>query len=77
MAESVDGLSYRGLIRLGAEYGLIDNVEAWLVYREKRNITSHTYNADKAAEVFAVIPDFLQDAKTLYAALNQPENNHA
>lgn len=70
VAETVDGLSYRGLIRLGAEYGLINNVDAWLVYREIRNITSHTYNAEKAAEVFAVIPDFLHDARALHAALN-------
>lgn len=78
VAESVDGLSYRGLIRLGAEYGLVANVDAWLIYREKRNITSHTYNADKAAEVFAVIPAFLQDAKALHTALSRPgDRDHA
>lgn len=75
VAENIDGLSYRGLIRPGAEYGIIQNVDAWLVYREKRNITSHTYNADKAAEVFAVIPKFLQDARALSAALHRPEDH--
>jgi nucleotidyltransferase substrate binding protein (TIGR01987 family) len=65
----VDGMNYRSLIRTGAEYGLINDVPAWFVYRDKRNITSHTYDAAKAAEVFAVVPDFARDASALLAAL--------
>src|SRR5699024_2220741 len=56
--EALDGMNYRSLMRTGAEYGLIQDVTDWFVYREKRNITSHTYNASKAAEVFAVLPAF-------------------
>lgn len=68
---SIDGISYRELFRIGAEQGLIDDPGAWFVYREKRNITSHTYHAAKAAEVFAVIPQFAQDAKQLLAQLHK------
>jgi nucleotidyltransferase substrate binding protein (TIGR01987 family) len=68
-ADVVDGMNYRSLVRTGAEYGLIKDVPAWFVYRDKRNITSHTYDAAKAAEVFAVVPGFARDARALLAAL--------
>ncbi len=35
-------MGWRALIRAGAEQGLIADVDAWFVYREKRNITFHT-----------------------------------
>jgi nucleotidyltransferase substrate binding protein (TIGR01987 family) len=68
-AAEVDAMSYRTLIRTGAEQGLIDDVSAWFVYRDKRNLTSHTYNADKAAAVYAVLPAFTQHARQLLERL--------
>ena len=68
-AAEVDGMTYRTLIRVGAEQGLIGDVAAWFVYRDKRNITSHTYDAEKAAEVAAVLPAFARDAQTLLQRL--------
>lgn len=68
-ADAVDGMSYRALMRTGAEYGLLEDVSAWFVYRDKRNIISHTYNAAKAAQVFAVLPGFAQHARALLSAL--------
>jgi nucleotidyltransferase substrate binding protein (TIGR01987 family) len=65
----VDAMSYRGLIRAGAEQGLLDAVEAWFDYREKRNLTSHTYDANKAAEVAACLPAFAVHARTLLKTL--------
>jgi nucleotidyltransferase substrate binding protein (TIGR01987 family) len=69
--QEVDTMSYRALIRAGAEQGLIDNVSAWFVYRDKRNLTSHTYDAAKAQEVFGVLADFARDARTLLQRLTQ------
>lgn len=69
--QEVDAMSYRALIRAGAEQGLIENVPAWFVYRDKRNLTSHTYNAAKAKEVFAVVSDFARDARRLLQRLTQ------
>jgi nucleotidyltransferase substrate binding protein (TIGR01987 family) len=66
-----DGYSYKQLFRVGGERGLIDNVEAWFEYRERRNITSHTYDADKAQKVFEVIPQFAADAKKLFDVLSE------
>jgi len=62
-AHSVDAMSFRELMRSGGERGLLQDVDAWMVFRDKRNITSHTYNAAKAADVAAVIPAFVQHAQ--------------
>lgn len=67
----LEGMNYRALIRIGAEQGLIQDVAAWFVYRDKRNITSHTYDPAKAAEVAAVLPDFARHARDLLQRLAQ------
>ncbi len=73
----IDGMSYRELFRVGAEQALVDDPTRWFVYRDKRNITSHTYNAAKANEVFTVIPDFAHDAKQLLSRLQERGSQHA
>ena len=40
-----------------------------MVYRDKRNITSHTYNEAKAIAVAAVVPDFARDVQSLLRRL--------
>lgn len=64
-------MSDRALIRARAEQGLLDNVSAWFVYRDKRNLTSHAYDAAKAQKVFGVLADFARDARTLLQRLTQ------
>lgn len=56
-------------IREAARYGLIADAEAWMRHLEARNKTSHTYDAQLAARVFAAIPGFLPDARDLLARL--------
>lgn len=68
-ASEVDGFSYRHLIRVGAERGLVQDVEAWFDYRERRNITAHTYDGEKAAKVFEALPAFAGHAAELLAHL--------
>ena len=68
-ARSVDAMSFRDLMRSGGERGLVRDVDAWMVFRDKRNITSHTYNAAKAADVAAVIPAFAEHAQQLLTQL--------
>ena len=68
-AQSVDAMSFRELMRSGGERALVRDVDAWMAFRDKRNTTSHTYNAVKAAEVAAVIPRFADHASALLAAL--------
>ena len=67
--DAVDALSYRAMIRLAAERGLLDNPQAWFDYRDQRNLTSHTYDAVVAQRVYACVADFKRDADALLAAL--------
>lgn len=63
-------LSFPSLVRLGWARGLLnESWDRWTDYRDARGTTSHTYNSEKAAAVFAKIPDFLRDATYLLAQL--------
>lgn len=64
-----DRLSFPELLRAGAEYGMIADVERWLVYRHQRNTTSHVYDADLAWDVYRSALDFAVDARRLLTAL--------
>lgn len=68
-SEELDQLPFKQVIRIGAERGLIESPQRWFDYRDKRNITSHTYDEDKAREVFSVLGDFGVDASALLASL--------
>ena len=65
LAEQVDQLNYRDLLRIAFEAGLIAKVEHWFQYREARNQTSHAYDEAKAQAVYQVLPDFVVQAKFL------------
>jgi nucleotidyltransferase substrate binding protein (TIGR01987 family) len=67
--DSVDTLSYRAMIRVAAERGLLANPQAWFDYRDQRNLTSHTYDAAVAQRVYACVADFKRDADELLVAL--------
>jgi nucleotidyltransferase substrate binding protein (TIGR01987 family) len=70
-SESIDALSYRDLIRVAYEKDLVHSPEAWFSFREKRNITSHTYNDDKAELVYTMMPDFLKEVEFLFKKLTK------
>ena len=67
--EEVDQSSFRDILRTAAEKGLIDDVEAWFRYRLMRNITSHTYNHEKARQVYEGTLVFIKDARALLQQL--------
>ena len=67
----VDGVNRKELFRIGAENHLIVDVTKWIQYHELRNITSHTYEAEKADAVFSGAFRFIDDAKGLLAALER------
>ncbi len=52
---------FMDMIRTGAEAGLVLDVPGYRVFREKRNMTSHTYDEAKAEEVLAVLEDFVKE----------------
>jgi nucleotidyltransferase substrate binding protein (TIGR01987 family) len=69
--EPIDRLTNRQLFRLGFEQGLLRDSAAWMLYLGRRNPTSHVYSEAIAAQVFEVIPEFLEDARFLLAQLER------
>lgn len=67
--EEIDHADFRDILRTAAEKGLIDDVEAWFKYRLMRNITSHTYNHNKAQQVYEGTLEFIKDAQVLLKKL--------
>jgi len=65
----LEAVSFRDLIRIGAEKGVIDDPLAWFGFREGRNISSHTYDEVKAAEVYRAALSFAVEAKELLGRL--------
>lgn len=68
---TVDQMTYMEVIRSGAEAGLVADVARFKEYRDKRNITSHTYDEDKAEEIVAVLRDFASDIHYLLEELEK------
>ncbi len=70
--ESIETASFAEIIRTGNEKGLLrSDWPRWKIYRQARNNSSHTYNEEKAADVYAISPDFLLEASYLYKQLIQ------
>jgi nucleotidyltransferase substrate binding protein (TIGR01987 family) len=65
----IDALGYKDMLRMAVERGLIEDALPWFGFRELRNITSHAYDPDKAAQVFDGILVFLDHAQRLLARL--------
>ncbi|MBI4667015.1 MAG: nucleotidyltransferase substrate binding protein [Nitrospinae bacterium] len=57
----IDMMNYMDVIRAGAEAGFLTDVARFRDYREKRNITSHTYDNAKAEQIVSVLSDFRND----------------
>jgi nucleotidyltransferase substrate binding protein (TIGR01987 family) len=73
---SVKDLSFQALIRLAYERSLL-NLELihWKEFREARNLTSHTYDENKAKDIFKIIPKFLAEAKFLHDAIQKRQQD--
>ena len=65
----VDESNFREVLRVAAEKGLLADVEAWFKYRKMRNITAHTYDHEKAQQVYQDTLIFINDARALLIAL--------
>ena len=65
-ASVVTDLSFPGLIRLAYARGLLhEEFVQWKAFRDARNTTSHSYDEEKAKDIFESIPKFLTEAKFL------------
>ncbi|MCF6267885.1 MAG: nucleotidyltransferase substrate binding protein [Desulfuromusa sp.] len=59
------------LFRMAARYGLIADPLPWFEYGDARNLTSHTYDAKRAAAVYTVASRFARDARDLLHRLEE------
>ena len=66
---AIDAASFRDVLRIGAEKGLVEDVEAWFGYRQMRNLSPHTYDQDTAWRVYHDLRPFLGDARALLVRL--------
>ena len=68
---AIDAMGYMDVIRTGAEAGLIPDIARYRDYREKRNITSHTYDQAKAELIVSILGDFRDDVRQLLTELER------
>ena len=68
--EEVNQMSFNEMIRTASQLNLlVSNLEKWTVYREMRNMTSHTYDEEIALQVVNIIPDFSKEIAYLITRL--------
>lgn len=66
----ISNYSFQDLIRTANEKGLLrSDWLSWRTYRQARNNSSHSYDEDKAEQVYQIASDFLLEAKHLYQQL--------
>lgn len=68
-SSEVDSYSKKTLFRVAGEKGLIVNIESWFDFITKRNLTSHTYNANNAILVYGITSKFYNEASELLRVL--------
>ena len=70
--EDSDLSTFQNLIRTGNEKGLLrSDWLRWKDYRQARTHSSHAYDGKKAELVYAIAPDFLEEARYLYKQLTE------
>lgn len=70
--EEVNQMSFNEMIRTASQLNLlVSNLEKWTVYREMRNMTSHTYDEEIALQVVNIIPDFSKEIAYLITRLKE------
>lgn len=69
---TVKDMTFNEIIREAFGKSLVcSDVTVWRTYRKNRGTTSHTYNEDKAQEIFEGAADFLQDVQYTLARLKE------
>ena len=70
--ENVDGMTFNEMVRQANKMDLLkSNLETWTLFREKRNLTSHTYDEKIAEDVAKIIPLFCEEAQFLLNKLKE------
>ncbi|MBR2069674.1 MAG: nucleotidyltransferase substrate binding protein [Candidatus Gastranaerophilales bacterium] len=68
--DNIEDMSFNDMIRNASKMGLLkSNLEKWTIFRQKRNLTSHTYDEKTANDVISIIEDFSSEIEFLIAQL--------
>jgi nucleotidyltransferase substrate binding protein (TIGR01987 family) len=68
----VNQMSFNDIIRTANQLGLLkSNLEQWTVFRNMRNLTSHTYDENVAKQVVSVVPEFYKEVCFLLESLKE------
>ena len=71
-SENIEGMTFNDMVRTANKMGLLrSNLEKWDDYRQKRNLTSHTYDEEAAKSVVSIIEDFALEAEFLLTSLKK------
>jgi len=57
------------VFRKAGEEGLINNVETWLEFKDRRDDTAHSYDGRIATDVIDVLPNFISELDLLIEEL--------
>ena len=64
-------MHFADLMREAADAGIVRDARSYMRYRELRNRTAHTYDANRAEATVAAMDDFLRDMHLLLQALQE------
>ena len=70
--DNIEDMSFNEMIRQASTMGLLkSNLEKWTIFRQKRNLTSHTYNEETAISVASIIEEFSLEIEFLIGKLKE------
>lgn len=70
--ENIEGMTFNEMIRQANKMDLLrSNLEKWDDFRQKRNLTSQTYDEEVAVKVVSIIADFAKEAEFLLKQLKE------
>ena len=69
--DTLKHMNFADVIRAAAESGIVTEVKRFLEYRAMRNITTHTYDEQKAELILTILTDFQQDIRNLIEELKK------
>ena len=68
-------MNFKDVIREAYKKNLVNSdVSVWEQYRENRGITSHTYDEEKAQDVFEAASEFLHEARHVLSSLKNAQS---
>jgi hypothetical protein len=75
-SQAVDQLYFKEVFKQAVLRSIItpELCERFLIYRDNRNSTAHNYGVNFAEETLRLLPDFINDAALVVAAINQQNN---